>query len=94
MLSINRPAVIASGAVSNLRAFVTAVERFGSPYNPGDTPVLRFHDAATLAGANDANAIATIPVAALTPGVSIPLGVTSNGLVVSSVPSGVGLWIV
>lgn len=51
------------------------------------------NDAASLAAASSGNAIATIPASQLAVGAVIQFGTTTSGLVISAIPSGVGITI-
>jgi|SRR5580704_9118110 hypothetical protein len=96
----NRPMLLSSiGVTAKLR--VTAMPSGPGasvsvmPTGPGAAQAngwwLTVNDAASLAAANLSNVIFSAPLSALVPGQTVDLGVTSNGLVVSSMPPGTAI---
>jgi hypothetical protein len=94
---VNRPMLLSSiGVTAKLR--VTALPSGPGasvsvlPTGPGAAQAggwwLTVNDAASLAAANAGNVIFSAPRSALTDGQTVDLGVTTNGLVVSSMPPG------
>jgi hypothetical protein len=89
---VNKPTVLSTAAVALRTATINIV-----PTGPGydianPAALLTLSDAATIAGANSGNLLWSAPLSALFAGEVAQLQTTtSNGLVVSAVPPGVGL---
>lgn len=88
---VNKPLLLKATSAVLATLTITTVPQPGLFYGTGVAQLLTLNDSATFAGANTGNIIWTAPVTALTNREVVTMSVTTtNGLVVSAVPPGVG----
>lgn len=92
-LVANFPAVLATVAAPIGAITVTANAQLGAGYSlpSGGYSSLIVNDATTVAGANSGNQLISVAASGLAIGTIIAFNATSSGLVVSQLPSGVGI---